>query len=120
MTTQTTSDATSSPIRRRPGPDNIPPLVRTSKRAESRGAIGAALADARKGKKKATKWAAASNTTSTGREKPEEGEGDASDQELEYKVAPSMPMRTNVLHKNIRKEQDAWRCLVLDVNLLEQ
>ncbi|KAG3127478.1 hypothetical protein C6341_g24967 [Phytophthora cactorum] len=83
MTTQTTSDATSSPIRRRPGPDNIPPLVRTSKRAESRGAIGAALADARKGKKKATKWAAASNTTSTGREKPEEGEGDASDQELD-------------------------------------
>ncbi|KAF1786139.1 hypothetical protein GQ600_17237 [Phytophthora cactorum] len=28
--------------------------------------------------------------------------------------------RTNVLRKNIRKEQDAWRCLVLDANLLEQ
>ncbi|POM78809.1 LOW QUALITY PROTEIN: Hypothetical protein PHPALM_3620 [Phytophthora palmivora] len=28
--------------------------------------------------------------------------------------------RINVLRKNIRKEQDAWRCLVLDMDLLEQ
>ncbi|POM81675.1 Hypothetical protein PHPALM_323 [Phytophthora palmivora] len=28
--------------------------------------------------------------------------------------------RTNVLRKNIRKEQDAWRCLVLDMDLLER
>ncbi|KAE9258745.1 hypothetical protein PR003_g35085, partial [Phytophthora rubi] len=28
--------------------------------------------------------------------------------------------RVNVLRKNIRKEQDAWRCLVLDLDLLEQ
>ncbi|KAF1786136.1 hypothetical protein GQ600_17233 [Phytophthora cactorum] len=109
MTTQATSDATSSPNSpssragiapsesaapaSRVDVDNRTPPVRTSKRAESRGVTGAALADARKGKKKATKWAAASNATSTGREKPEEGEGDSSDQELEYKVAPSMPKR---------------------------
>ncbi|ETL90058.1 hypothetical protein L917_11119, partial [Phytophthora nicotianae] len=28
--------------------------------------------------------------------------------------------RLNILRKNIRKEQDAWRCLVLDADLLEQ
>ncbi|ETI38120.1 hypothetical protein F443_16067 [Phytophthora nicotianae P1569] len=28
--------------------------------------------------------------------------------------------RINILRKNIRKEQDAWRCLVLDANLLDQ
>ncbi|OWZ05952.1 hypothetical protein PHMEG_00021866 [Phytophthora megakarya] len=28
--------------------------------------------------------------------------------------------RINILRKNIRKEQDAWRCLVLDAGLIEQ
>ncbi|POM60678.1 hypothetical protein PHPALM_30436 [Phytophthora palmivora] len=28
--------------------------------------------------------------------------------------------RVNILRKNIRKEQDAWRCLVLDADLLDQ
>ncbi|KAG6953068.1 hypothetical protein JG688_00012994, partial [Phytophthora aleatoria] len=68
--------------------------LRTSNRAASRGATSAAPADASKGKKKATKWGPASNAASTGRTKPEEGEGGASNQELEDKVTPPKPKRS--------------------------
>ncbi|KAG2786260.1 hypothetical protein PC129_g15928 [Phytophthora cactorum] len=42
----------------------------------------------------ATKRAPASNAASTGRKKSEEGEGGASDQELEDKVTPPKPKRS--------------------------
>ncbi|KAG2764002.1 hypothetical protein PC129_g3605 [Phytophthora cactorum] len=72
----------------------IPPPLRTSKRAASLGATGAALAEDRKGKKKATKRASVSIAASTGRKKPEEDEGDASDLKLEDKVDPPQPKRS--------------------------
>ncbi|KAG6954633.1 hypothetical protein JG687_00011705 [Phytophthora cactorum] len=56
-----------------------PPPLCTSKCAASRVATGAALVEAREGKKKVTKHAYESIAVRTGRKKPEEGEGGASD-----------------------------------------
>ncbi|KAG6958606.1 hypothetical protein JG688_00010434 [Phytophthora aleatoria] len=88
MTTQATSEVASAPnspsSRAGTAPsDSAAPasrvdIVAAGDHAASRGAAGAALAEDRKGKKKATKRASTSNAASTDRKKPEEGENDAS------------------------------------------